>query len=1022
MDRDPYEFVRLSDVSLDLAVRVSSLQGRLPRLNRVQLLLDDPDAKHWGTHQTADEDGTFPDLFVECQLWADNKPLSIPFRTSHKVLNASLQWKEWITLPIRLCDLPQNAQLTFTVHDSAPEGNTHIIGGTTFRLFGKKGTLKKAQQRLYLWPGVAADPFTESTTPSKVAGMSDEMGRLEKLVKKQERGDLPRVDWLDKLAFRHIERIHSAEAAASNALFLYIDLPRFDLPIVFCEQEALPPVLPSLHHPAQGPGSTPASAAAAAAYNNSYGTTTSTTTTTTAAAVAAAHQAQGTLSSNAAGGSGAGAGAGGTGTGLNAAAQGLNAKASTIDASLFTIADPEIARENPVEAKHRRLVRSHRTGPLDRELKPNATVRDELNAILAYPPTRVLLPEEMDRIWSFRFYLTRDPKGLTKFLKSVVWSDAGEAKQATEVLLPMWSEPALDDGLELLGPTFRDSRVRSYAVKLLERADDEELMLYLLQLVQALKFDNLASLSSSASAAGRSGSGANGAGRSGTLRANALPSGSGGNSTSILPTSSDSITSPSASLDAGHTPISAATTSTEPLGLTDFLISRASKNVELGNNFFWYLRVECEDKILGKLFRRIKARFVEKLKQTEKGNAMLSSLKRQETLVTILTQRARELRLSKDQRPKKIEKLRAFLSDGTNSGLSDVFDPPLILPLDPSIKVTGIVADKSSVFKSNLFPLLLQFEQAPAAGEVGGGSDGQAAELEDAALRIASGGGSGAGDSKTTTASTAVASTSTPKTYGVIMKNGDDFRQDQLVIQLFTLMDKLLRNENLDLKMTPYRVLATGTLDGIAQYVPSLTIAAIMAQYGGSLLNYLRHHHPDESSVGTFGVKPAVLDTFVRSCAGYCVVTYLLGVGDRHLDNLLLAPDGHFFHVDFGYILNRDPKPFPPPVKVCKEMVDGMGGTSSAHYARFKSLCHTAFSSLRKSANLILNLVALMVDANVPDIKIEPDKAVLKVQEKFRLDLTEDEAIKYFEGLLNDTSYLAAMFDRLHDVAQYFRQ
>ena len=39
-------------------------------------------------------------------------------------------------------------------------------------------------------------------------------------------------------------------------------------------------------------------------------------------------------------------------------------------------------RENLVEAKHRRLVRSHRSGPLDRELKPNAKLRDELSVSL----------------------------------------------------------------------------------------------------------------------------------------------------------------------------------------------------------------------------------------------------------------------------------------------------------------------------------------------------------------------------------------------------------------------------------------------------------------------------------------------------------------------------------------------------------------------------------------------------------------------------------------------------------------
>jgi phosphatidylinositol 3-kinase len=119
--------------------------------------------------------------------------------------------------------------------------------------------------------------------------------------------------------------------------------------------------------------------------------------------------------------------------------------------------------------------------------------------------------------------------------------------------------------------------------------------------------------------------------------------------------------------------------------------------------------------------------------------------------------------------------------------------------------------------------------------------------------------------------------------------------------------------------------------------------------------------------------------------------------------------------VDFGYILGRDPKPFPPPVKLCKEMVQAMGGAQSPHYQRFNRLCYTAFTILRKHSNLIINLVSLMVDANIPDIKHRDVHE--HFLDKFRLDLTEEEAIKHFESLL-PTSYFTAMLDMVHHWAQ----
>lgn len=704
-----------------------------------------------------------------------------------------------------------------------------------------------------------------------------EMERLEELLKKQEMGDIPENPWLDKLVFRKMEKIKDKALAAEHAaidrrksqqnaenglngqdpetdlFYLDIELPRFDHSIVFTDIEYVPPPVSDIKL------SSDSEIRLRPPPEVSFG----------------------------------------PGIGNDDAEAGR----------LIRIYDPEIGRRaNPAEDKHRELMRSQQTDSLDRDRKPNVHVRDKLYALIERGPLDELTAQERDEIWKFRYFLSTRKRALTKFVKSVDWHNENEARQATP-MLEKWAEIDVDDALELLGPQFDHPVVRSYAVDRLKKAGNDELQLYLLQLVQALKYE---------------------------------ADGDGDDSS-----------------------------------LARFLITRAADSLTLGNFLHWYLSVEVSDNSIDQaeehrlLFSKVAYDFNVELDKTAEGKDKRKTLKRQTELLMIIGRMSKEVREGGGDRQTKIERLKKALADPKNELIS--FEP-LPLPLDPSITINGIYPNDCHVLKSSLLPMVLNFR------------------------------------------------TMDNKKYPFIFKTGDDLRQDQLVIQIITLMDQLLKKENLDLKLTPYRILATGPITGAFQFIPSLSLAAALAKHRGSLLAYLRANNPDDSA--PLGVRKEAMDTYIKSCAGYSVITYLLGVGDRHLDNLLISPDGRFFHVDFGYILGRDPKPYAPQMKIAPQMIEGMGGMDHANYLAFKEYCLTAWSTLRKSSNLILNLFALMKEANIQDIKVEREGSVRKVEQRMWLGKSEAEAGREFEKLIEESvgDRLAGAIDLAHDVMQWFRK
>lgn len=93
-------------------------------------------------------------------------------------------------------------------------------------------------------------------------------------------------------------------------------------------------------------------------------------------------------------------------------------------------------------------------------------------------------------------------------------------------------------------------------------------------------------------------------------------------------------------------------------------------------------------------------------------------------------------------------------------------------------------------------------------------------------------------------------------------------------------MDKLLLKENLDLKLTPYKILATGPEHGLMQFVPSYSLAGVLQENQNNVLSFFKKHHPSNEPGNVYGIDPQVMETYTRSCGK---LHFIFGLGDQIL-------------------------------------------------------------------------------------------------------------------------------------------
>uniref|UniRef100_A0A8D1WC69 phosphatidylinositol-4,5-bisphosphate 3-kinase n=1 Tax=Sus scrofa TaxID=9823 RepID=A0A8D1WC69_PIG len=387
--------------------------------------------------------------------------------------------------------------------------------------------------------------------------------------------------------------------------------------------------------------------------------------------------------------------------------------------------------------------------------------------------------------------------------------------------------------------------------------------------------------------------------------------------------------------------------------LSRFLLERALANRRIGQFLFWHLRSEVHIPAVSVQFGVILEAYcrgsVGHMKALSKQVEALNKLKTLNSLI--------KLNAMKLNRAKGKEAMHTCLKQSAyREALSD-----LQSPLNPCVILSELYVEKCKYMDSKMKPLWLVYNNK-VFGE---------------------------------------------DSIGVIFKNGDDLRQDMLTLQMLRLMDLLWKEAGLDLRMLPYGCLATGDRSGLIEVVStsetiadiqlnSSNVAAAAAFNKDALLNWLKEYNSGDD-------LDRAIEEFTLSCAGYCVASYVLGIGDRHSDNIMVKKTGQLFHIDFGHILGnfkskfgikRERVPFILTYDFIHVIQQGKTGNTEK-FGRFRQCCEDAYLILRRHGNLFITLFALMLTAGLPELTSVKDIQYLK--DSLALGKSEEEALKQFK-------------------------